>query len=115
MLLDGLDTVLPTYPEPLRRPRAARPRALWASSSASAPGSSASTKPGSLENRRRVETGRIEARTKIWAAGVQGSPLGRFSPTERRGGATAPVASRCSPDCSLPGHPEVFVVGDLMA
>ena len=29
--------------------------------------------------------------------------------------ATAPGASRCCPDCTLPGHPEVFAIGDMMA
>jgi NADH dehydrogenase len=57
---------------------------------------------------------RIEARTKVWAAGVQASPLGR-SLSEASGvqlgrGGRVPV----NPDCSLAGHPEVFVVGDLM-
>src|SRR5262249_52732428 len=61
------------------------------------------------------ETGRIEARTKIWAAGVQASPLGRL--LADRAGATVDRSGRVQvqPDCSLPGHPELFVVGDLMA
>jgi NADH dehydrogenase len=61
------------------------------------------------------ESGRIEARTKIWAAGVQGSALGRM--LVDRVGATVDRAGRVAvePDCSLPGRPELFVVGDLMA
>ena len=61
------------------------------------------------------QTSRIEARTKIWAAGVQGSALGRL--LADRAGARVDRAGRVEvrPDCSLPGHPEVFVVGDLMA
>jgi NADH:ubiquinone reductase (H+-translocating) len=60
-------------------------------------------------------TGRIEAQTKIWAAGVQGSPLGRILAEHSaaevdRGGRVAVLA-----DCTLPGHPEVFVIGDLMS
>ena len=57
---------------------------------------------------------RLEARTKIWAAGVEASPLGRLlasatgAPTDRSG------RIEVLPDCTLPGHPEVFVVGDLM-
>ncbi len=45
----------------------------------------------------------------LWAAGVEASPLGRAlgQPVDRAG--RVPVLS----DCSLPGHPEVFVVGDL--
>ncbi|WP_037411124.1 NAD(P)/FAD-dependent oxidoreductase, partial [Candidatus Solirubrobacter pratensis] len=58
--------------------------------------------------------GRIDARTKIWAAGVQASPLGAMIAGQV--GATVDRAGRVSvrPDCTLPGHPEVFVIGDLM-
>ena len=61
------------------------------------------------------DTGRIEARTKIWAAGVQGSALGRL--LADRAGASVDRAGRVEvqPDCSLTGHPELFVVGDLMS
>jgi NADH:ubiquinone reductase (H+-translocating) len=60
------------------------------------------------------ESHRIEARTKVWGAGVESSPLGRRVAEQagvevnRRG--QVPVRG----DCTLPGHPEVFVVGDLM-
>ena len=60
-------------------------------------------------------SGRIEAHTKIWAAGVQASPLGAI--VAEQSGATVDRAGRVSvqPDCTLAGHPEVFVVGDLMS
>ena len=58
---------------------------------------------------------RIEAATKVWAAGVQASPLGRIA--AEAAGAVADRAGRVQVrrDCTLPEHPEVFVVGDLMA
>jgi NADH dehydrogenase len=58
---------------------------------------------------------RIDAATKIWAAGVQASPLGRI--VAEAAGAHVDRAGRVQvrPDCTLPWHPEVFVVGDLMA
>jgi NADH dehydrogenase len=58
---------------------------------------------------------RIEAMTKIWAAGVEASPLGRM--VAAAAGAEVDRAGRVqvNPDCTLPGHPEVFVVGDLMS
>jgi NADH dehydrogenase len=57
---------------------------------------------------------RIEAATKIWAAGVQGSPLGRM--LAEADGAALDRAGRVKveDDCTLPGHPAVFVIGDLM-
>jgi len=58
---------------------------------------------------------RIEAATKIWAAGVQASPLGAM--LGQQSGADVDRAGRVSvlPDLTLPGHPEVHVVGDMMS
>ena len=52
--------------------------------------------------------GRIDASTVIWAAGVVASPAARWL------GAEADRAGRVKvgPDLSLPGHPDIFVVGD---
>jgi NADH dehydrogenase len=52
---------------------------------------------------------RIGARTVLWAAGVQASPLARHLgvPLDRAG------RVEVQPDLSIPGHPEVFVIGDL--
>ena len=57
---------------------------------------------------------RIEATTKVWAAGVQASPLGKILGDQS--GAPVDRAGRVSvnPDLTLPGHPEVFVVGDMI-
>jgi NADH dehydrogenase len=54
---------------------------------------------------------RLAARTVIWAAGVKSSPLGAGlgAPLDRAG------RVKVAPDLSVPGHPEVFVVGDLAA
>jgi NADH dehydrogenase len=58
---------------------------------------------------------RIESMTKIWAAGVAAPPLAvdlakaAGVPTDRAG--RVPV----NPDCSVPGFPEIFAVGDMMA
>jgi NADH dehydrogenase len=58
---------------------------------------------------------RIQAATKIWAAGVQASPLGRI--LGQQTGAEVDRAGRISvlPDLTLPGHPEIHVVGDMMS
>ncbi len=58
---------------------------------------------------------RIEAVTKIWAAGVQASPLAQTLAEQT--GASLDRAGRIgvNPDLTLPGHPEVFVVGDMIA
>jgi len=56
----------------------------------------------------------FSAKTKIWAAGVLASPLAKILADAT--GAECDRAGRIKvrPDCSLPGHPEVFVVGDMM-
>jgi NADH dehydrogenase len=61
----------------------------------------------------RVE--RIDTVTKIWAAGVQANSLGRT--LSEQTGAPLDRAGRIAvnPDLTLPGHPEVFVVGDMIA
>ncbi len=58
---------------------------------------------------------RIEAVTKIWAAGVQASSLGKVLADQS--GAQLDRAGRISvnPDLTLPGYPEVFVVGDMIS
>ena len=52
---------------------------------------------------------KIRARTAFWAAGNKASPLGKFL------GAPLDSAGRVkvSDDLSVPGHPEVFAIGDL--
>ncbi len=57
-----------------------------------------------------VKTGeRIGARTVLWAAGVAASPLGAQLGVARDRAGRVVV----EPDLSIPGHPEVFVIGDL--
>ncbi|GAA2126786.1 NAD(P)/FAD-dependent oxidoreductase [Nocardioides bigeumensis] len=60
-------------------------------------------------------TERIVCATKIWAAGVQASSLGRT--LSEQSGAPLDRAGRIAvnPDLTLPGYPEVFVVGDMIA
>lgn len=58
---------------------------------------------------------RIESVCKVWAAGVQGSPLA--AQLAKQTGVELDRAGRVkvAPDLTVPGHPEVFVIGDLMA
>jgi NADH dehydrogenase len=64
----------------------------------------------------RIEDHRVEVGDEViftpnvfWAAGVQASSIGARlgAPTDRSG------RVHVEPDCSIPGHPEVFVIGDL--
>ncbi len=60
-------------------------------------------------------TERIEAATKVWAAGTRAVGLGRTLADHRRRAGPCGPGARSQPDCSWPGYPEIFVVGDLMA
>jgi NADH dehydrogenase len=61
------------------------------------------------------ERRRVQAMTKVWSAGVQASPLGKLLADRTGAQLTRSGQVQVEPDCTLPGHPEVFVVGDLMA
>jgi NADH dehydrogenase len=52
---------------------------------------------------------RIQTATTLWAAGVQASPLARSlgAPLDRLGRVLV------EPDLSVPGHPEIFAIGDM--
>jgi NADH dehydrogenase len=56
---------------------------------------------------------RIAAKTVLWAAGVRASKLGKV--LADRVGAQLDRAGRVivEPDMSIPGHPQIFVIGDL--
>jgi NADH dehydrogenase len=114
VVVDAADAVLPPFPEPLQR-RARRDledlgvevRLGTMVTGVDEHGLEVAVKGGSTE--------RIAARTKIWAAGVQASPLGAM--LGKQSDAAVDRAGRVSvrPDCTLPGHPEVFVIGDMMS
>ncbi len=103
LLLEGGPSVLPAFPEGLRD-RAARDLARL--------GVTVRTR-AIVSNIERdavyVGSERIEAGTILWAAGVQASPIAQTLgvPLDRAGRVLV------EPDLSIPGHPEVFVAGDL--
>lgn len=58
---------------------------------------------------------RIDSATKVWAAGVSASPLGKI--VGDQAGVQVDRAGRVpvEPDLTVKGHPEIFVVGDMMS
>jgi NADH dehydrogenase len=67
-----------------------------------------------VEDRSGART-RLPARTVVWAAGVQASSLTKT--LAEQSGAELDRGGRVKvrPDCTLPGHPDVFVIGDMMS
>ncbi len=58
---------------------------------------------------------RIRSRCKVWAAGVSASPLGRQLADQSEAEVDRAGRVLVKDDLTLPGHPEVFVIGDMMA
>jgi len=103
VLLEGGPRVLPAYPEDLSRSAEEQLRHLGVEVQTSAPVTQ--VEPGSVH----IGESKLPATVILWAAGVAASPLGRKlgAPVDRAGRVLV------TPDLSIPGHPEVFVVGDL--
>ncbi len=58
---------------------------------------------------------RVACHTKVWSAGVQASPLGAMLAEATGAGTDRAGHVEVLPDCTLPEHPDVFVVGDMMS
>jgi NADH:ubiquinone reductase (H+-translocating) len=105
LLIEGGPRVLPAYSEELSRKAEAQLRQLGVEVRSSR--MVTRIEPGA------VWTGneKIPAPVILWAAGVAASPLGAKLgvPIDRAGRVLV------QPDLSVPGHPEVFVIGDLAA
>lgn len=103
LLLEAGPSILATFPEPLR---ASARRSLARLGVQVREG-----RPVTAIDDGGVMIGdeRIEADTVLWGAGVQASPLGRCLGTELDRAGRVVV----NPDLSVPGHPDVFVAGDL--
>jgi NADH dehydrogenase len=103
LLLEAGPSVLATFPEPLRE--AARRDLIRLGVDVRLNTMVTKVGPGFVE----AGGTRIEAETILWAAGVAAAPLGRTlgAPVDRAGRVLI------NPDLTIPGHPEVFVIGDL--
>ncbi len=105
VLLEGGPRVLPAFPEDLSRSAEEQLKRLGVQVQTSA--MVTAIEPGSLQ----IGTTRLPAAVILWAAGVAAAPLGKKlgAPVDRAGRVLV------NPDLSIPGHPEVFVIGDLAA
>lgn len=103
ILVEGKDYVLPTYPADLSLKARRQLEKLGVEVITGA----VVTAVGGHEVR--IGERSVASRTVLWAAGVQGSALARSLD------AALDKAGRVlvQPDLTLPGHPEVFVIGDL--
>lgn len=111
VLLEAADRVLSAYDPNLSRKAAESLARLGVTVRTGAVVTDVTANSATIRRGDQIEV--IATRTILWAAGVDASPLGRMLATAT--GAETDRAGRVvvSPDMSLPGRPEVFVIGDL--
>lgn len=105
VLLEGGPRVLPAYPDDLSHSAEEQLRHLGVEVRTST--MVTGVEPSAVL----IGETRLPAAVILWAAGVAASPLGKKlgAPVDRAGRVLV------NPDLSIPGHPEVFVIGDLAA
>lgn len=111
LLLEAADRVLPPYPPKLSEKAKATLARLGVTVRIGAAVTDIKADSVTIRVGDQIES--IATRTVLWAAGVRGSPLGRI--LARATGAPLDGADRVvvNPDLNLPGHPEIFAIGDM--
>jgi NADH dehydrogenase len=111
ILVEGAGRVLPPYPPQLSE--AARKMLVRLGVIIRTGAFVTDIQERSVTIREGDRTEEVPTRTILWAAGVLGSPLGRLLCEQV--GVPHDKAGRVivAPDLSVPGHPEIFVIGDL--
>src|ERR1700740_893533 len=114
ILLDAAPAVLPSMGENLGKKAAARLEKMGCETEPGAMGTYVDRDGITVKDSDGTER-RIESACKVWSAGVSASPLGRD--LARQSGVELDRAGRVKvlPDLSVPGYPNVFVIGDMAA
>jgi len=112
-LIEGTERLLPTYPPKLSRAAERALTKLGVQSRTGAMVTGIDEHGVTVKKHNTVK--KIAAKTVLWAAGVQASPIGKL--LSDRLGLTLDHAGRVpvEPDLSITGHPEILVIGDLAA
>ena len=106
ILVEGADRVLPPYPEELSVSARSQLESLGVEVMTGAMVAGIDARGVDLKGGDRIAAG-----TVLWAAGVRASPLAESLGAELDRAGRVKVES----DLSVPGHPEIFVLGDLAA
>jgi NADH dehydrogenase len=111
VLVEGADRVLPSYPPKLSAEACKMINELGVSVRTGAMVTDIREGEVTIKEGEKIET--IPTRTVLWAAGVLASPLGVA--LGKNAGAPLDKANRVlvAPDCTVPNHQEIFVIGDL--
>jgi len=111
VLVEGGNRLLPSYPPKLSAKAAAALTRLGVEIRTRAKVTEVETGAVTIHEEDRTE--QVGTHTIMWAAGVQASPLGRL--LAGKTGAEVDKEGRIvvRPDLTVPGHPELFVIGDV--
>ena len=110
LLVEASDRILSSYPEPLSRKAVQQLEALGAEVRTGWMVTSLGEGTATLEQGNRTE--QLSTAAAVWAAGVKASPLGaELVPLGARLDRAGRV--RVNADLTIPGHPNIYVVGDL--
>ncbi|MGA2879640.1 MAG: NAD(P)/FAD-dependent oxidoreductase [Bryobacteraceae bacterium] len=111
-LIEGAPRVLPTYPEDLSAKAEASLARLKVTTHTGVFVTNIDERSVTVKAQDGIER-KFGARTIVWAAGV--APSSFAGVLERRARAALDRNGRVmvNPDCSVPGHPGIFVIGDL--
>ncbi len=111
ILVEGLDQILPTYPKKLSAKAEKFLKKLGVTIKVNTMVTDINGSNAIISRNGNSET--IQSRTILWTAGVKASSLGKA--LSENTGAELDKSGRVvvNPDLSVPGHPNIFIVGDL--
>ncbi len=111
ILVEGLDQILPTYPKKLSAKAEKFLKKLGVTIKVNTMVTDINGSNAIISRNGNSET--IQSRTILWTAGVKASSLGKA--LSKNTGAELDKSGRVvvNPDLSVPGHPNIFIVGDL--
>jgi NADH dehydrogenase len=102
VLVEAMDRILPAFPQKLGRAAHAELQRLGVRVRTRSPVERVDAAGAVIAGER------LDARTVIWAAGVSASPAGRWIGAE----VDKSGRVRVGPELTVPGHPEIYVIGD---
>lgn len=111
LLVEGMDRILPPYPKVLSQ----KARRTLEKLGVEVKTEALITDLGheSVTLRERGQSHQIRAGTVLWAAGVAASPLGKLLSKKSKASMDKAGRVMVQKDLTIPGHPEIFVIGDL--
>ena len=113
LLIEGTNRVLPAFRPKLSDRAAAALRHMgvnvWTRAHVT------DIRPGAVTVQQEGTCEIVAAQTVIWAAGVAASPLGKMLAAHTGVAVDRQGRVVVQPDLTIPGHPEIFVIGDLAA